>query len=65
MEINRRNAAAVQQTLTGFSEKLNEQQVVVEGLLTMIRSMAERMIILEKMVLQQKAVSFGTGPSVK
>jgi len=64
-DLNRRNTETVEQVLKDMYEKIQIQQIRIDQLNTALSSMVERLNILEKMIINQKVNSIGTGPSVK
>jgi hypothetical protein len=64
-EVNKKNTAAVSQTLEDFRAMHFEQQQRIDGLMSMIATLDKRMLELENLVRVQKAMMHGTGPSVR
>ena len=63
--LNRRNTAAVEQSLSALSSKVYEQQARIDTLQATITSCIEKIAALEKTILLQRAAMAGHGPSVK
>jgi uncharacterized coiled-coil protein SlyX len=63
--LNRKNTSAVQQTLEQLNAKVYEQQVRIDTLQATLNSFSEKITSLEQMVIIQKVLSMGHGPSVK
>lgn len=64
-ELNKRNTETVEQVLKKMSTQILEQEIRISGLLGSISNALARIETLEKVILLQKASSFGHGPSVK
>ncbi len=62
--LNKKNTAAVEQTLSELTTKVYDQQARIDLLQTALSTLSERMISLEQTIMLQRARSFGTGPSV-
>lgn len=64
-EINRRNTATVEQALKKMQIHLLDQQIRIDGLNAAMSTISERMNFLEKLLIEHKVKSTGTGPTVK
>jgi hypothetical protein len=64
MEINRRNAAAVQITLQEMDAQIRAQQQRIDGLVATLGMFVARVSVLENIVNQQRAM-VGGGPTVR
>lgn len=64
MDLNRRNTAAVEQQLKEQDKIIREQQVRIDGLLSSLSSLQERINLLEQSLNMMRAMLAGRGPSV-
>lgn len=64
MDLNRRNTAAVEQQLKEQDKIIREQQVRIDGLVSSLSSLQERMNLLEQSLNMMRAMLAGRGPSV-
>ena len=64
-ELNQRNTETVEQVLKELNNKLFEQQKRIDGILATFNSIMTRVESIERMVMIQKAISTGHGPSVQ
>lgn len=62
-ELNRRNTESFRQALVRLEEKVNAQQVQINGLLATMGSLLGRMEQLEVSVAMTKATVTGRGPT--
>lgn len=63
--VDKKNRDAVEQALKDIYLKIEEETKKINGLLNTISTLEKRINELENMVRIHKAMSFGTGPSVK
>jgi len=63
--ISRKNASAIQQIIEQLNVRVYEQQKRIDGLVSTISTLSERLNKIELMVQVQKSISYGHGPSVK
>lgn len=64
-ELNERNTETVEHAMKDMYDKIQDQQIRIDSLNAALSSMTERLNALERMIIIQKAQSFGNGPSVK
>jgi len=64
-EVNKKNTAAVSQTLEEMRLKLAEQQQRIDGLISTMSTFSQRLGELEQLVRVQRAILQGTGPTVR
>lgn len=64
MDLNRRNTAAVEQQLKEQDKIIREQQIRIDGLLSSLSSLQERINLLEQSLNMMRAMLAGRGPSV-
>ncbi|MDO8629391.1 MAG: hypothetical protein Q7R41_02765 [Phycisphaerales bacterium] len=63
--LNRRNTAAVEQTLADMNERVYAQQEQINALRATVSSLLERLAESERGVLLLRASLVGRGPTVK
>ncbi len=63
-DLNRRNTLTVEQVLKELNEKVLSQQIRIDGLVSTISSLMERLNGLELSVLMMRVNLTGKGPSV-
>lgn len=63
-KLNHRNTITVEQALKQLTTKIENQQIRIDGLNSTMSIMAEKMNFLEKLIIEHKIKSIGTGPSV-
>lgn len=64
-EINKRNTLIVEQALKEIKTEILNQHIRIDGLNAVMSTMSERMNFLEKLVIEHKVKTLGTGPTVK
>lgn len=65
IEVDKKNTAAVTQALEDIRKMQYEQQEKINGLMSTLSTLNQRMLELEQLVRVQKAMMFGNGPSVR
>jgi hypothetical protein len=65
IEVDRKNTAAVIQALDELRSTCQTQQERIDGLISTVSTLHQRMLELEQLVRVQKAMTFGSGPSVR
>lgn len=63
--ITKKNTAAFQQGLEHLNVKVHEQQVRIDTLQAAMGAISEKINAMEKMLMVNKAMSIGNGPSVR
>lgn len=64
-ELNKRNTLTVEQALKDMTNHILEQEKRIDGLVDTYSSALQRIEVLEKILMFQKAMLTGHGPSVK
>ena len=65
MEVSRRNAMTVLETLNRQNLAIAEQQKRIDGLNASISGLIQRIESLEKQIAMQKVKTIGSGPTVR
>lgn len=65
ISLNRRNTSAVKEELKNVNAKLAAQKVQIDGLLSTITTLSERLNKIELSEHMRRAMAAGNGPSVK
>ena len=63
--LNRRNTESVKQALNDLTDRVLLQQQRIDGLLATVGTLSSRVLALEQLILVDRAVRAGHGPTVR